>query len=86
MPQGYFLYWKGLEPSELHDYESRLVAFTQELPFQEGKTLSPIMKEGDSSIEQLKYSHTANNSPDRQVYIVSLRNTDEDELGPEYDN
>jgi hypothetical protein len=44
------------------------------------------MKEGDSSIEQLKYSHTANNSPDRQVYIVSLRNTDEDELGPEYDN
>jgi hypothetical protein len=27
-PQGHFVYWKGFEPSELLDYESRLVAFT----------------------------------------------------------
>jgi hypothetical protein len=27
-PQGCFMYWKGFEPSELLDYESRLVAFT----------------------------------------------------------
>jgi hypothetical protein len=33
MPQGSFVYWKGFEPSKLLDYESRLVAFTQELPF-----------------------------------------------------
>jgi hypothetical protein len=26
MPQGRFMYWKGLEPSELLKYDSRLVA------------------------------------------------------------
>jgi hypothetical protein len=33
MPQGSFMYWKGMEPSKLLEYDSRLVAFTQELPF-----------------------------------------------------
>jgi hypothetical protein len=28
MPQGWFVYWKGMEPSELLEYDSRLVAFT----------------------------------------------------------
>jgi hypothetical protein len=69
-PQGHIVYWKGLEPSELLDYDSRLVAFTQELPFQEGKPLSPIAEEGDGSTELLEYSHTAYNSPDRQVYMA----------------
>jgi hypothetical protein len=57
------VYWKGFEPSELPDYESRLVAFIQELPFQEGKPLSPIAEEGESSIELLEYSLTAMLSP-----------------------
>jgi hypothetical protein len=39
--QGCFVYWKGFKPSELFDYESRLVAFTQELPFQEDDELDP---------------------------------------------
>jgi hypothetical protein len=86
MPQSHFVYWKGLEPSELLDYESHLVAFMQELPFQEGKPHSPITEEGDGSIELLEYSHTANNSPDRQVYMASLRNLDDDELGLEYND
>jgi hypothetical protein len=34
------VYWKGFEPSELLDYESRLMAFTQELPFQEYSLLT----------------------------------------------
>jgi hypothetical protein len=34
-PQGRFVYRKGMEPSELLEYDSRLVAFIQELPFQE---------------------------------------------------
>jgi hypothetical protein len=80
------VYWKGFEPSELLDYESRLVAFMQELPFQEGKPLSPIVEEGDSSTELLKYNLTTNNSLDRQVYIASLRNADDDEQGPKYDD
>jgi hypothetical protein len=58
----------------------------QELPFQEGKPLSPVAEEGDSSTELLEYSLTANNSPDRQVYMAFLRNADDDELGPEYDD
>jgi hypothetical protein len=32
-PQGRFVYWKGLERSELLEYNSHLVAFKQELPF-----------------------------------------------------
>jgi hypothetical protein len=45
-----------MEPSELHEYESHLVAFTQELPFQEGKPLSPIAKEGEGKIVLVHYS------------------------------
>jgi hypothetical protein len=59
------MYRMGFEPSELLDYYSRLVAFMQELPFQEGKPLSPIPEGGEGSTELLKYSHTADNSPDR---------------------
>jgi hypothetical protein len=80
------MYWKGLEPSELLNYESRLVPFTQELPFQEGKPLSPIAEEGESRTKLLEYSLTANNLPDHQVYLASLRKVEDDELGPEYDN
>jgi hypothetical protein len=40
------VYWKDFEPSELLDYESCLVAFMQELPFQKGRPLSPIAEEG----------------------------------------
>jgi hypothetical protein len=38
------MYWKSFEPSELYDYESRLVAFMQELPFQQGRPLAPIVE------------------------------------------
>jgi hypothetical protein len=53
----------------------------QELPFQEGRPLSPIAEEGESSTELLKYSLRANHSPDRQVCMASLHNAEEDELG-----
>jgi hypothetical protein len=49
-PQGRFMYWKGMEPSELLEYDSCLVAFTQELPFQEGKPISCITEEEEGSI------------------------------------
>jgi hypothetical protein len=80
------MYSKGLAPSELLDYDSHLVAFTQELPFQEGKPLFPISEEGEGSTELLEYNHTDDNSPDRQVYMASLRNVDDDKPGPEYDD
>jgi hypothetical protein len=85
MPQGHFVYWKGLEPSELLEYDSCLLAFMQELPFQEGKPLSPISEQGEGSTELVEYSHTAENSLNCQVYMASLRNADDDEAGPEYD-
>jgi hypothetical protein len=92
------VYSKGFEPFELLDYESRLVAFTQELPFQESRPLSPIAKEGESrplspiakegesSTELLEYSLTVNHSPDCQVCMASLCNAEDDELDPQYDN
>jgi hypothetical protein len=58
------------------------VAFTQELPFQEGKPLSPIAEEGESSTELLEYSLMANHSPDRQVCMAFLHNMEDDELDP----
>jgi hypothetical protein len=80
------MYWKVFEPSELLDYNSRLVAFMQELPFQEGRPLSPIAEEGESSTELLDHSRTANHSLDRQVCMASLHNTEDDKLEPQYDN
>jgi hypothetical protein len=86
MPQGRFVYWKGLEPSELLEYDSRLMAFTQQLSFQEGKPLSPISEGGEGSIELLEYSHMADNSPNHQEYMAFLRNANDDKLGPEYND
>jgi hypothetical protein len=84
--QGRFVYWKGMEPSELLEYDSHLVVFTQELPFQEGKPLSRITEEEEGSAEIVEYSLTAQTSLDHQVYMASIRGVEEDdELGPEFD-
>jgi hypothetical protein len=45
-----------MEPFELLKYNSRLVAFTQDLPFQEGKPLSRIIEEEEGSTELVEYS------------------------------
>jgi hypothetical protein len=74
-----------MEFSKLLEYDSRLVAFTQELPLQEGNPLSRITKEEEGNTELIEYSHMAETSSDRQVYMASLHNTEDDELGPEYD-
>jgi hypothetical protein len=44
------------------------------------------VEEGESSTELIDHSHTTNHSMDRQVCMVSLRNADDDELDPQYDN
>jgi hypothetical protein len=44
------------------------------------------VEEGESSTELLDHSLRANHSPDHQVCMASLRNTEEDELDPQYDN
>jgi hypothetical protein len=80
------VYWKGFEPSELLNYKSCLVAFMQELPIQEGKPLSPIAEEVENNTELLEYSLMANHLLDHQVCMASLRNKEDDQLDPEYDN
>jgi hypothetical protein len=70
-----------MEPSELLEYDSRLVGFMQELPFHEGKPLYHITGEEEGSTELVEYSHTAETSSD----MASLRNTEDNEPGPEYD-
>jgi hypothetical protein len=87
MLQGWFVYWKSMEPSELLKYDSHLVAFTQELPFKEGKPLSPIAKEGEGRIVLIDYSSSGEFSPQRHVYMASIHDhADDDELGREYDD
>jgi hypothetical protein len=74
-----------MEPSELLEYDSCLVAFTRELHFQEGNPLSRIIEEEEGSTELVEYCHMAETSPDHQVYMASLRNAEDDEPGLEYD-
>jgi hypothetical protein len=83
-PQDWFVYWKGMEPSELLEYDSRLVAFTQELPFQEGKPLPPITEEGAGEIVIVDYSFRGEFS-DSHVYMAPIDNhDDDDEPGLQY--
>jgi hypothetical protein len=84
--QGRFVYWKGMEPSELLEYNSRLMAFTQELPFQEGKPLSPIAEEGEGRTVLVDYSSSREFSPQRHIYMASLHEHGvDDEPEREYD-
>jgi hypothetical protein len=58
------------------------VAFTQELPFQEGKPLSPIIEEGEGRTVLIDYSSSGELSLQRHVYLASLHeHDDDDELG-----
>jgi hypothetical protein len=69
MPLGWFMYSKGMEPSELLEYDSRLEAFTQELPFKEGKPLAPINEEGEGEIVLVDYSSSGEFLLERHVYM-----------------
>jgi hypothetical protein len=81
-PQGRFMYWKCMEPSKLLEYDSHLVAFTQELPFQEGKPLSPINEEGEDKTQLVQCSSSSEFSLDRHVYMASIRDHDDDDEEP----
>jgi hypothetical protein len=86
-PHGRFVYWKGMEPSKLLKYNSRLVAFTQELPFQEGKPHSPIAEEGEGRTILVEYNSSDEFSPQHHVYMDSLHeHGNDDEPGREYND
>lgn len=76
-----------MEPSELLEYDTRLVAFTQEVPCQEGRPLSPVSKERGKKTKLVEYSSSGENSPARHVFMASFHeHGDNDEPGREYDN
>jgi hypothetical protein len=86
-PQGWFVYWKGMEPSELLKFDSRFLAFTQELPFQEGKPLSPVIEEEEGGTILVDYSSSGEFCPQHHIYMASLHEReDDDEPGREYDD
>jgi hypothetical protein len=81
------MYWKGMEPSKLLEFDSRLVAFTQELPFQLGKPLSPIIEEEEGGTVLVDYSCSGEFSPQCHIHMPSLcKHDDDDEPGREYDD
>ena len=66
-PRSRFVYWNGSEPYELLD-DAQLVACLRDLPYQEGRPLSPIEEEGVGDIALVDYS-TTHSTPDCQVYV-----------------
>ena len=70
-PQGWFVYWKGMKPSELHKSHSRLVACLHKLPFQEGRPLSTIQEDSLATTLLVDYSLDTL-STDRNVFMTSI--------------
>ncbi|RLN03049.1 hypothetical protein C2845_PM13G05970 [Panicum miliaceum] len=76
--QDRFVYWKGMEPSELLDGDARLGAIVHELPFQKGRPLSPIREEvSGSSTSTFPISHDYSTDYSPEVLMASLR-----DIGP----
>jgi hypothetical protein len=42
MPEGRIVHWRGMELSNLHEDEGRLVAHLEPLPFEEGRPLATV--------------------------------------------
>ena len=76
MAQGRFVYWKGIEPSELRD-GSRLVAYIQDMPYQEGRPLSPIADEGprDTVLVDYNTSHDEHSTKQHSSWLPSEMST-----------
>jgi hypothetical protein len=62
-----------MEPSELLEDNTRLVAYIQELPYQVGKPLCPIVEEGEGHTVLVDYSSSFGEySPERHVYMATI--------------
>jgi hypothetical protein len=76
-----------MEPSELLNDSTRLGAYIQELPYQEGRPLASIT-EGEGRTMFVDYSSSSSEySPERQVCMASIHDhVEDDEPRREYDN
>ena len=72
MANGHYLYSEGMEPPELLGYDSCLVAYLPDLPYQEGVHISPIHEEGPKSTELVEYKSDNSASMDHHVYMVDV--------------
>jgi hypothetical protein len=50
-PEGRFVHWKGMKPSDLLEAEDRLVAHLEPLPFQEGRPLATMAEESTELVD-----------------------------------
>ena len=60
-----------MKPSELYDADNRLVACLPELPFQEGRPLSPIQEESLLNMVLIEYTSDTESS-DRNVFMADI--------------
>jgi hypothetical protein len=51
-PEGRFVHWKGMKPSDLLEAEDRLVAHLELLPFQEGRPLATVVEESTELVDE----------------------------------
>jgi hypothetical protein len=51
-PEGRFVHWKGMKPSNLLEAEDRLVAHLEPLPFQEGRPLATMVEESTELVDE----------------------------------
>jgi hypothetical protein len=51
-PEGHFMHWKGMKPSDLFEAEDRLVAHLEPLPFQEGKPLATVVEGSTKLVDE----------------------------------
>ncbi|MCQ8063986.1 hypothetical protein NP303_24790, partial [Salmonella enterica] len=70
--QGRFVHWPGLRPSFLdRDYDSRLVAHIDNLPYQEG---IPLTSNCEESSTEIATSSSGSYYPDREVFVITQNN------------
>jgi hypothetical protein len=52
IPEGRFVYWKGMKPSDLLEAEDRLVVHLELLSFQEGRPLATVVEESTELVDE----------------------------------
>ena len=70
MPNVHYLYWEGMEPLELFRYDSHLVAYLLDLPYQEGIQLSSIREEGPEGTELVELTSDNSVSIDHHIFMA----------------
>lgn len=67
-PQGRFVYWKSMKPSQLLQAGDRLVAHLDTLPFHEGRPLASVTPGATALVDYSSDKHTSH----RHVYMAEV--------------